>query len=59
MGKKKTKTLKNILQLYPERYSDLAHKIYEDDTKPMKAKIKKTLPGYWARKKYFLPYLYK
>ena len=32
MGKK-TKTLKNISQFYPQRYSDLAHKIYEGDTK--------------------------
>lgn len=49
MGGKKT--LKNILQLYPKRYSDLVHKIYEDNPKAMKAIIKKTLPGYWPRKK--------
>ena len=44
MGGKKT--LKNILQLYPKRYSDLVHKIYEDNPKAMKAVIEKTLPGY-------------
>ena len=41
MGEKKT--LKNILQLYPKRYSDLVHKIYEDNPKAMKAVIENEL----------------